>query len=162
MNPDEVHVQLPGHGHQNRGGVDVDAHLGDLPQVDVAGVDVHQRVGPLQVRHQAGGDVLRHGAVLAAGEGAVHVQVTQRNAAGHGADAQRVHCRVQVHRAVQVFRVLLQQTVQLKDHILAFQLIPVGTGDNAEAFVPAAQPIFPNGQFLVHRKRQTYNFLYHT
>ena len=162
VNPDQIHVQPLGQGHQALGGVLIDAHLGDFPEKHVAGVDIHAHICPGQILNEFGRHILRHGPALAAGEGPVHVQVAQGDPPGHGADAQRVQGRIEIHGALEVLRVLVQNSGQPPGHILSLQLVPVGAGDYTEPFAAAANAVLLNHQVLPHRQGKLYHVFDHT
>ena len=168
VNPDKVHIQLSGIGHQRIPGQCVNPHLRDLPQENIAGMDVDHHVAAGQVLHNSGGDIFRHGAVLLTGENPVHIQIKGRDAPGNGVDAQRIQRRIHIHDPRQMLRVLPNPTLELIAHILPLQLIPMGAGHNADPLFTAPkpsfgyQPVFLNPKSLIQRKPHGYHCLYHT
>ena len=124
-------------------------------------MDVDAGVGPRYVLDQSGGHILRHGAVLTAWERPVHIQVAKGHAPGHGADAQRVQRRVDVHRAVKVLRVFFQQPGQPPGHILALQLIAVGAGHHTQPLSTASDAVFLDRQVLAHGQGHLYDLFDH-
>ena len=161
MYPDKIHVQMLGKGNQFFRGVDIDPHLRDLTEEDIAGVDVNADISTLEILDQPRRDHLRHGAVLVAGESAVHIQIAKGHTAGHGADAQRVHGRIEIYRAAEMLRVLLQNLGQTPEDVLSLQLIAVGSGYNTDALSAAAKAVFTNGQVLSNGKGNLKNLLNH-
>ena len=105
-------------------------------------------------------------ALIGAGKNAVHVQIEQGHAAGDAVDAQRIHGRVEVHRAVQVLRVGVQAAGQFPDDVLALQLISMYAGNNADALatvLPGGRhnAVFADLQRLLHRQLERNNGLFH-
>ena len=165
MDPDKIDIQLSGTGHQGFFRQGIDAHLGNFLQKNVAGVDVDDHIAAAEIVNDAGGDVFRHGAVLRAGENAVHVQIKGRNAPGDGIDAQGVQGRVHIHDAPQMLRMLPDAALQFIADVLPFQLVAVGAGDDADTLARRhcfrGQAVFLNLQGFVHGIAHGHHCFYH-
>ena len=157
MHPDEVAVELARIGEQRARRRLRDAHLWNLPKEDVAGVHVDAHVAAPDVADDAVGGVFRHGAVLAAGEDAVHVQIEARHAARDGVDAQRVERRIDVHDAAQQLWLLADAPRQLVADILPLELVAVRARDDAQAAKALHRALrrqaqLLNAHLLIHRE----------
>ena len=141
MHPDEVAVELPGEGHERLRGRLGDAHLRNLAQEDVAGMHVDAHVAAQDVLRDVRGGVFGHGAVLAAGEDAVHVQVEAGHAARDGIHAQGIERGIDVHDAGEQPGLRLDAPRQLIADVLSLQLVAVGAGDDADARQAARRPL---------------------
>ena len=131
VHPDKIHIHVAGHRHQLVCRQLIDAYLGQLPQKNIAGMDIHCQVSPLDIVHDFLCHILMHGAALAARENPVHIQVKARQAAINSAYAHRIKGWINLHAPQELPLFFRQNTAQLPRYILPLQLIAVGAGNHA-------------------------------
>ena len=166
VNPHVINVQLSGVRQQLFRRDLADPHLWDLPQENIAGVDIHAHIGAGNIADYLSRDLLLHRPVLIAGKDSVHVQIEGGNPSGDGINSQRVQGRIDVHNPLQAFRILLKAAGQLIAHILALQLIAVGASDNADPLLAPRKLLrlnngFSDPQAFVYGKPHGNHCLYH-
>ena len=134
VEPDEVQVQLVGQRDEDPGELLVDPDLGDLPEEDVAGMDVDDQVGPGQALHDGMGDPVGDVAAGGAGEVPVQVGIEDRQRPGQGVEPQGVEGRVEVNPAPKhtrgFGRMAFQPGGQPVADIEPFQFVAVDAGDH--------------------------------
>ena len=90
MDPDKIQIQPCCERQQGLFCVDIDAGLGNLPQENVAGMNVNAKIRSGNVLHDFCSHMLCYGSLLASRKNPVHVQVKHRNTPGYGVHAQGI------------------------------------------------------------------------
>ena len=120
MNPDQVNIQLFGNRNQAFLVKFVDSDLRNFHEENVAGMDIDAQIRAGQIFEDFCSHIFSHGAVLTARKYPVHIQVKSRDSPGNRVDAQRIHGRIDVYDAVQIFRMRLNPFVDFITYILPF------------------------------------------
>ena len=154
MNPDEIHVQHPRPRHQRFRHVDVDAHLRNLAQENVARMNVNHHVCPFQIVQNLISSPFCHRSVRIAREDAVHIQIESRHTPHNRINAQWIQGGINLDRSIEQMTFRFQKLSQAIADILSLQLVAVRTGHNANPFatITGRNTIFFHQQPLIDRQ----------
>ena len=157
MDPHKVNIDLLSQRDQLLRRDLIDPHLRELHEKNVAGMDIHTEIRPLQILCKPVNEGLHHGALLISREDPVHVQVKHGNPSCDRIDPQRVQRRIDVHDPLQVSRLRLQSSEQLIADELAFQFIAMRSRHDRDPFFLSGRmgghdPVLPDRKLFIHRQ----------
>jgi hypothetical protein len=162
VNPDDIEIEMARQRHQPFGEVLTDAHLWDLAQKDVAGVDVEHQRRALQMAHHGFGDALRQHAFTMTGEGPIQVDLEDRNRALQSVQPKRIDGGIQLDSPTQCSRMGDVQAFQPLGNTMAqiesFELVAVDAADHCHGrAVTAVEDGAPELQAFSIRQLQGQN-----
>lgn len=131
MDPDEIEVEEFGVRNKFLGRHARDAGLRHLVEEDIGRVDIDNHICATKVIYNLMRDTLNHMAIIDAGEDAIHIEVESRDATADGIDTQRIDGRPYFDRAIDFIGRGLETASHLVADILAFELVAMDAGDDA-------------------------------
>ena len=133
MNPDIIHVQPFCHRKQFFLLPFINSDLRNFPQIDIAGMNIYNKIGTCYIINDAACYVFNHRALRITRENTVHVQIKHRYLACYGIHSQRIQARINIHYTVPVFGGFIKFLLQTVADILSFQFVTVYAADDADA-----------------------------